>query len=426
MKPFYACNSAEHGLSRRRFLAGSAAGLGMLGFGDMVRAAGEIERQHKRVLVIFMAGGLSQLESWDPKPGTNTGGPFQAIPTSVPGTHISELLPYSAQQMHRLALVRGINNQENDHGKGAYFMQTGRRQTPAERFPHLGSVIAKQMAPENSPLPGYIHITPRGESGFSRGDAAFLGPRFASVTLADGHPPPNLLRPATLSDQADAERQDLRARFNNRFAQSRRSADTEAYTQSYDQAAQVIARRDLFELGREPGQLRDKYGSHDFGRHCLLGRRLLEAGVTFVKVTHSNYDTHHENFDFHIEQLGEFDRTFATLLDDLAQRGMLDSTLVVVMSEFGRTPTINRNLGRDHWGTAWSVALAGCGIRGGSVVGRTNANGTAVVDRQVNAAHLFHTYFRAVGLNPTRNHYHDGRPIPMADPQASAIQEILA
>src|SRR5206468_12032698 len=124
----------------------------------------------------------------------------------------------------------------------------------------------------------------------------------------------------------------------------------------------------------EPGNLRDRYGSHDFGRHCLLARRLLEAGVSFVKVTHSNYDTHHENFDFHIEQLGEFDRTFATLLDDLAQRGMLERTLVVVMSEFGRTPAINHNLGRDHWGTAWSVALAGCGIRGGSVAGRTNAD----------------------------------------------------
>ena len=164
---------------------------------------------------------------------------------------------------------------------------------------------------------------------------------------------------------------------------------------------------------------RDRYGNHEFGRHCLLARRLLEAGVTFVKVTHSNYDTHHENFDFHIEQLGEFDRTFATLLDDLDQRGMLDSTLVVVMSEFGRTPTINRNYGRDHWSRAWSVALAGCGIQGGACVGRTNDNGTAVTDRQVNGGHLFHTYFRALGLDPTRNHHHEGRPIPMADPAAA-------
>ena len=141
------------------------------------------------------------------------------------------------------------------------------------------------------------------------------------------------------------------------------------YTQSYDQAAQLMARRELFDISKEPPAVLDRYGTHDFGRHCLLGRRLLEAGATFVKVSHSNYDTHHENFDFHIEQLGEFDRSFATLLDDLHQRGLLESTLVVVMSEFGRTPTINRNYGRDHWGTAWSVALAGCGIRGGVVVG---------------------------------------------------------
>jgi uncharacterized protein (DUF1501 family) len=158
----------------------------------------------------------------------------------------------------------------------------------------------------------------------------------------------------------------------------------------------------------------------------LLARRLLESGVTFVKVTHSNYDTHHENFDFHIEQLGEFDKTFATMMDDLEQRGMLDKTLVVVMSEFGRTPNINRNYGRDHWGRSFSVAIGGCGIRGGAVIGRTNENGTAVADRQVNGGHLFHTYFRALGLNPTRNHHHEGRPIPMADPAAAAISEVLA
>ena len=160
----------------------------MLGFKDMLTptAANEIRRQEKRVLVIFLAGGVSQLETWDPKPGTNTGGPFQAIPTSVPGVHISELLPYTAQQMHRLAVVRSINTAEDEHSRGAYIMQTGRRQTPAERFPHLGAVAAKLLGNEESPMPGYIHISPRGESGFNRNDSAFLGPRYASVTLADG------------------------------------------------------------------------------------------------------------------------------------------------------------------------------------------------------------------------------------------------
>jgi uncharacterized protein (DUF1501 family) len=218
----------------------------------------------------------------------------------------------------------------------------------------------------------------------------------------------------------------MRQRASERFLRRRRTAQTEAYTHSFDQAAQLMKQRGLFDTSAEPEKVRDRYGRHDFGRHCLMARRLLEGGATFVKVTHSNYDTHHENFDFHIEQLGELDRPFATLLEDLDVRGLLDSTLVVVMSEFGRTPKINRNYGRDHWGTAWSVALAGCGIKGGAVVGKTNANGTAVTDRMVNGGHLFHTYFKALGLDPRKNYYIDQRPIPMADPKAGPITEVLA
>jgi hypothetical protein len=191
MNAHYACNSPLHAISRRQLLGGAALGAaGLLGFQHILDPlnASEIRRQDKRVLVIFLAGGVSQLETWDPKPGTNTGGPFQSIPTTVPGVRISELLPYTAHQMHRLAIVRSINTAEDDHGKGAYIMQTGRRQTPAERFPHLGSAVAKLIGNEDSPLPGYIHVAPRGESGFNRNDAAFLGPRYASVTLGDGAP----------------------------------------------------------------------------------------------------------------------------------------------------------------------------------------------------------------------------------------------
>lgn len=429
MKCTYACGSGEHLASRRQFLGGTAAGaLGLFGFGGLVHplTARELNKSEKRVLLLWLSGGVSQLETWDPKPGTNTGGPFQAIPTSVPGVHVSELLPYTAQQMHRLALVRGINNKEDDHGKGAYIMHTGRRQEPAQQYPHLGSVMAKLLGSPDNPLPGYIHVSPKGEGGFGKQDAAFLGPQYSSVTLGDGRPPANLLRPTDLSAAADQQRNSFRARVNDRFSQRRRTADTEAYTESYEQAARLMARRGVFDVERESPRDQDRYGSHDFGRHCLLARRLLENGSTFVKVTHSNYDTHHENFDFHIEQLGEFDRPFATLLDDLADRGLLETTLVIVMSEFGRTPTINRNYGRDHWSRAWSIAVGGCGIKAGAVVGKTNANGTAVTDREVHGGHLFHTYFRALGLNPKKNHWANGQPIPMADTKASAIEEVLA
>jgi uncharacterized protein (DUF1501 family) len=424
------CNRSEHALSRRGFLAGSAglATGGLLGLANFARpeTAAQLASQQQRVLVVWLSGGVSQLETWDPKPGTDTGGPFQTIPTSVPGTHICELLPHTAKHIHRLALIRGINTAEDDHAKGSVIMHTGRRTEPGITYPHLGSVCAKLLTDDKNPLPGYIHVTPRGSGGVNAADAAFLGPRFASVALDDGKAPQNIDRPANLSVEADGLRHEVRQKASDRFLQRRRSAQTEAYTATYDQAAGLMKKRSLFDSSAEPMAVRERYGMHDFGRHCLMARRLLEGGATFVKVTHTNYDTHHENFDFHIEQLGEFDRPFATLMEDLHQRGLLESTLVVVMSEFGRTPRINRNYGRDHWSKAWSIAVGGCGIKGGAVHGKTNANGTAVTDGQVNGGHLFHTYLKALGFDGKKNWYIDKRPIPMADPKATAIKEVLA
>lgn len=423
----YQCGTVEHLYSRRSFLMGTVAGVA--GFAGMTSAASaqSLQSAQKRVLVINLAGGVSQLETWDPKPGTDTGGPFRAIKTSVPGIHICELLPFTARQMHRLALVRGLNTAEDDHGKGDYIMHTGRRKEPAFDYPHLGSVASKMLSPLQSSLPGYLHITPSGGSSFGKQDAAFLGPRYASVTLANGQPPPNLFAPKNLNPETDEQREHLRIQLNQKFQRSRRTAQTEAYTASFDQADQFMKQAHIFDTSKENPRLADRYGTHDFGRHCLMARRLLEHGATFVKVTHSNYDTHHENFDFHIEQLGEFDRSFATLIQDLVERGLWSSTLVIVMSEFGRTPRINHLYGRDHWSKAWSVVLGGCGIQAGAVSGKTNANGTAVVDREVHGGHLFHTYYRALGLNPAKNlHTPDDRPIPLADPKASPITELLA
>jgi Protein of unknown function (DUF1501) len=423
----YACRTADHAISRRAFLRASAtAALGTAGFAAPGVAA-ELAKAQKRVLVIFLSGGMSQLESWDPKPNTDTGGPIQAIPTSVPGTHISELLPYTAKQMHRLALVRSLNSVSDDHGIGEKIMLTGRKPEAGIEYPHIGAVAAKLLGKASaSALPGHIQILPKGSSGFGKADATFLGPKFASVSLGDGKPPADLLRPTSLSADADADREAFRKKLNDRFAKSRKSAATDAYAESFEQAERVVKQGEVFDITKENPKVADRYGRHDLGRHFLLARRLLEAGVSYVKVSHSNYDTHHENFDFHIEQLGELDQPFAALLDDLADRGMLDSTLVIVMSEMGRTPHINANYGRDHWSKAWSVVLGGCGIKGGAVVGKTNANGTAVTDREVLSGHLFHTYLQAVGLDSTKNFYPNERPVPIADPKTSAIGEILA
>ena len=419
----YACNTSSH-FSRRAFL-GSTAALGLSGFANPASAA-ELKKSQKRVMVIFLSGGVSQLETWDPKPNTDTGGPFKAIQTSVTGTRISELLPHTAKQAHRLAIVRSLNSISDDHGVGEKIMLTGRKMEPGINYPHIGAVSAKLLGSNASALPGHIQILPKGGSGFNSSDATFLGPKFASVSLGDGKPPADIFRPKDLAADTDAEREAFRQKLNDRFAKSRKSASTEAYTESYTQAERVVKQAEVFDVEKENPKLAEKYGKHDFGRHLLLARRLLEAGVTYVKVSHSNYDTHHENFDFHIEQLGEFDRPFAALLDDLADRGMLESTLVVVMSEMGRTPRINDRYGRDHWSKAWSVCMAGAGIKGGVVVGKTNATGSEVIDREVDHGQLFHTYLQAVGVDTTKEFSIAGRKFPIADPSKGPIAELLA
>ena len=204
MKCTYSCNSPDHQLARRGFLAGIAAtatggALGGLGFFTRPLAAAQLQKDQKRVVLFNMHGGLSQLESWDPKPGTETGGPFRAISTSVPGIQISELLPNVAKQMHHLCLLRGVNTSEDDHGKGAYLMTTGRRQTPAAEYPVFGAVCARAMASEDGSLPGHIVITPGGGGGRGN-DAAYLGPKYSSIYLGNGNPPQYTKRPGNVSE----------------------------------------------------------------------------------------------------------------------------------------------------------------------------------------------------------------------------------
>ncbi|HEX2746348.1 MAG TPA: DUF1501 domain-containing protein, partial [Verrucomicrobiales bacterium] len=310
----YACQTEAHEIGRRAFFgqmarAGAGASLAGLGLFATPAISAELAKQQKRMLVVRMAGGLSQLESWDPKPGTSTGGPFRAIPTSVPGIQICELLPHTAKQMHHLALLRSINTHEDDHGKGHYLMMTGRRQKPGVADPEMGAVIAKALDTADRSLPGHIVISPGGGGG-RNADSAYLGPKYASVVLGNGKPPQFVERPGSLAENAVLCANDLRRRINDRFAMRRRTAETEAYTQCFEQAQELMRRREVFDISLEAEKDRARYGDSDFGRHCLLARRLIEKGITFVQVTHSNYDTHNENFNFHLEQLGDFDKPF--------------------------------------------------------------------------------------------------------------------
>ena len=425
----YACNTAEHGMARRGFLGTmAAAGVGTMtaGLGAFTQQAvgDQLKSEHKRVVIWDMHGGISQLETFDPKPGTDTGGPFLSIPTSVPGIHVCELMPLTAQQMHHLCLIRGVDTNEDDHGLGRYKVTTGRKKAGAANDPQIGAVAARALTPETYALPGHIMITPGGGGGRSN-DSTYLGPKYASVQLGNGKPPQNSVLPDTITVEHDAARQEFRRRQNERFLSRCRTATSEAYGYSYEQALQMMSQRDIFDVSKESAKDQERYGKHDLGRHALLARRLLEHGTPVVKLSHSNYDTHHENFNFHIEQLGELDRAFSCFVADLADRGMLDSTLIIIMSEFGRTPKVNARYGRDHWSHAWSVVMAGCRMPRGVAYGKTNDNGTDVVDGRVDHANLFHTYLQAAGVDSTGTFNVEGREVPLADPASHPIEEIL-
>jgi len=409
-------------------MAGSAAGFGLAGLGafSSIVAAEELRAKDKQVIFIWLDGGLSQLESWDPKPNTEHGGPFRAISTSVPGIQISELMPNTAKQMHNIAVLRSLCTKDNSHSAGVARIQRGDPKDRGVIYPMLGSAVAKLLGPGSSGLPPYVWIKP-GSGGFKTEDAGFLGPKFGALALGDGKPPPNLLLHSSVTPEADAARNELRIKLNQRYAQRRRSGVTEANAYAFDMAGELMNRLDLFDDSKVPSRDVERYGTHELGRHLLLGRRMLEAGVRFVKVNSYHWDSHGDNFNACDSLVRQFDQPFAALMEDLAERSMLDNVLVIVLSEFGRTPRINSHVGRDHWPEAWSVGMAGCGIKRGVVVGGTNKLGTYVEAPEHDIGHLFHTWFKALGVpRESMEYLNAGQPLPVAHDDCGPIAELLS
>ena len=421
------CKPWEHEVTRRRFLGGTGAAVGAGAFGGLLgNAAGEkLAARDKQVLFIWLDGGISQLESWDPKPSTQFGGPFRSIPTSLPGVHFSELMPHTAKIAHKLCVVRSVSTQDNAHSSGVGRIQRGDPKDRGVTYPYFGSAVAKLLGPGASKLPPYVWVKP-GSGGFKPQDAGFLGPQYGSLAFGDGKPPENLLRLDSVSEAADQARNELRQLLNRKYAAQRPRHFTEANAYVFDTAERLMQRSDIFNTSNLPVAELDRYGRNDLGLHTLIGRRMIEAGVRFVKVNSYGWDTHGDNFNGQESLVSKFDRSFAAVVDDLDERGLLENVLVVAMSEFGRTPRINGHVGRDHWPEAWSVAMAGCGIRKGTVVGRTNALGTWVEDDGYDIGHLFHTWFKALGIDASETEYvNNGQPLPIAHDDMGPIAEAL-
>lgn len=422
------CTPHEHTLSRRAWLGAAASSAVAASVGPFSSAtiAEEAKKQHKQVLFVWIDGGMSQYESWDPKPQTQFGGPFRAIPTSVPGIHVSELVPRTAKLMQHCAIVRSLCTQDNSHSAGVARIQRGDPKNRGVTYPYFGSAVAKWLGPGESGLPPYVWIKP-GSGGFIHQDAGFLGPKYGALAFGDGKPPENLLRPETITQVADDERQALREKLNQRYAKRHRPGNNEANSYVYDMGRALMKRQDLFDTSKFDQRDVERYGTHDLGRHMLQARKMLEAGVTFVKVNSYGWDTHSDNFNAHLSLMPKFDQAFAAMIEDLAERSMLDNVLVIAISEFGRTPRINGAVGRDHWPEAWSAIMAGAGMKKGLVVGKTNDLGTFVDSEPYDIGHMFHTWFTALGIDTKKLEYDNhGQPLPIAHDDHHAVKELLA
>ena len=382
-----------------------------------------------------MSGGPSQTDTFDLKPGHKNGGPFKEIQTSVPGVKIGEYLPKLARHMDRLAVIRSMKTREGDHGRATYHLRTGNLPQGSIEFPTLGALVAREHDSPASDLPGYVSIFPAGSLGQAAVSAGFLGPRHAPLIVAQETGAGgelrvrHLARPAHVSALEADERLELLREMETDFVRSRPGIATSSHLNAYDRAVRLMQKSaaTAFDLRQEPTRLRDAYGRNRFGQGCLLARRLVERGVPFVEVGLGGWDTHERNFEGVSELCGTLDSAWATLMADLEQRGLLESTVVVWMGEFGRTPVINSRQGRDHYPNAWSVVLGGGGIRGGAVVGKTSKDGLAVEERPVSVPDLLATLCQALGVDHERQNMSNvGRPIRIVDKAGRVVKEVLA
>ena len=449
-------------LSRRDVLrVGGLAGMGLtlpqllsLGETSAARKSSTFGRA-RRVIMLFLHGGHPQQETFDPKPDGPSAvrGEFGAIATRVPGVHFSELLPNCAAIMDRLAIVRSMSHENANHVQACLPAQTGHKHPlqfqskgdfpPSDTdFPPIGAVL-DHLRPAQAELPTWVRVGPlmrRSNGTTLHGQVpGLLGKQHSSFVVDQPLLPADVqikaLEPLEgLSGLRLSDRANLRTEFNQLSNQLDQVAEQHDLDGFYQRAANLLSSPETkaaFDLAREPAAIRERYGKTEFGQRCLLARRLIEAGVPMVNVSYchtpsGSWDTHGQNFTKMKDQLGpDLDTAFPALVEDLAERGMLDDTLVIVNAEFGRTPKINSNAGRDHWPWVYSLALAGAGIRAGTVYGASDASAAYPASTPRDPADMAATLYHLLGINPeTRIHDFLGRPhsLVIGDP----IEEILA
>lgn len=442
-------------IHRRNWL--QAAGLGLLGltrsgFGSLLQAAEEsssAKKERRHCVVLWMTGGPTQTDTFDMKPGHANGGEFKEVETSVPGLKFSENLPKLAKLADQLAIIRSLSTKEGDHGRGTYLMRTGHQPQGPIQYPGIGSALSKVLGRDDDAVPQNVAIAPYRAFNPQAFGPGFLGPKYSPLTVGanDSLQPPmpgtvnyaemkvdDLAPPPSVSKQELRDRLELWRTLQTNFLATHQGPVPVAQNTVYQRAIKLMDSKaaEAFDLTQEKASVRDDYGRSRFGQGCLMARRLIERGVSFVEVSLGDlaenrigWDTHLGNFPAVKSLSADLDNGWGTLMAELKERGLLESTTILWMGEFGRTPKINPQGGRDHFPAAWSCVLAGGGIKGGQAYGKTSASGEEVEDSKTDVGNVLATLCSALGLDPeTKNVSDQGRPIKIAE--GAVIKELLA
>ena len=407
-------------LTRRAFVSAAAAA-SLSGWLGRLAAQAAHQPQAKSCILLWMSGGPSHLDTFDLKPDApeRIRGEFRPIDTSVPGIQISEHFPKFSRLLEHAAVLRSMSTVESDHQLATYHVHTGyQKRAGGIAFPSLGSIVSRELGQHDFPLPSFVCI---GGGPRHATRSGLLGPDYQPLDVLDPDRGTDFLAP--LAGPAEFARQSaLLGRLNASFQEIYRADAAEAHASALARAVRLMGaeQRRAFDLSGESDAVRERYGRSSFGQGCLMARRLIETGVRFVEVMSGDgvgWDTHQGNFPRTRALSLEADSGMAALIEDLHQRGRLESTLVIWMGEFGRSPQITSGGGRNHWAKAWSSVLAGGGIRGGQAIGRTDAQATEVLDRPISVTDFLATVCKVLGIDYTKQNRAKGveRPIPIVD-----------
>jgi hypothetical protein len=413
----------DYKVTRRRMMAAGGATILGLHVNDLLAWEGTSHTpKAEHVILFWNGGGMSHIDTWDPKPGRPTAGEFEPINTSVSGIQISQIFPQFAKQMHNVALIRSIAGTQGAHGRATYNLQTSYLPSGNLKHPGVGSVVVHEKK-NHSDLPAHISISGMGRS------ASYLGQKCEAYYVPQpGVKDPYLAFPAGIAEVRGNKRLDALEKFNQRFAGKNRDARLASTKTSIQDAVNLMNSPALeaFELSKVPAKTLERYGDTTFGRGALLAKRLVEKNVRFVQVNRGGFDTHSNNFPAMENHGAAMDPALASLVQDLEEMGKLEKTLIMMVSEFGRTPKVNDNAGRDHWPGVFSCMMAGGGIRGGQVIGSSDEDGAYPEDRPVQVADLHASICYALGIDHKKEVMTPlQRPMKLVD-NGTPVKELFA